>query len=59
MKNNNQSGSNTVSNKDKPFQQMALTDETMLIPESVIKKPHIDNIMQTGIKQFREAKSSE
>lgn len=29
---------------------MALTDETMLIPESVIKKPHIDNIMQTGIK---------
>lgn len=57
MKNNNQSSSNTVSNKDKPFQQM--TDETMLIPESVIKKPHIDNIMQTGIKQFREAKSSE
>lgn len=36
-----------------------MTDETMLIPESVIKKPHIDNIMQTGIKQFREAKSSE
>lgn len=57
MKNNIQSSSNTVSNKDKPFQQM--TDETMLIPESVIKKPHIDNIMQTGIKQFREAKSSE
>ena len=43
-KNNNHSGNIIVPNKDKSFQQMAVTDETISQPESVIKKPEVDNL---------------
>ena len=36
-KNNNWSDSNIAPHKDKPFHQMAVTDEIILQPESVIK----------------------
>ena len=59
-KNNNQSDNNIIAKKDKSFQQMAATDEVISQPESIIKMPQSDNVINTNgrEKQFREVKSS-
>ena len=59
-KNNNQSDNNIIAKKDKSFQQMAATDEVISQPESIIKMPQLDNVINTNgrEKQFREVKSS-
>ena len=46
-KNNSRFDSNIVPHKDKSFHQMAATDEIILQPESFIKKPEVDNVINT------------
>ena len=42
-KTNNRSDSNIAPHKDKSFHHMTATDEIILQPESVIKKPVVEN----------------
>ena len=60
-KKNNQYDNNIVPNKDKSFQHIPATDETISEPESAIKRAEVDDVINvTGKeKQLREVKSSD
>ena len=61
FKRNNQSDNNIAPNKDKYFQQIAAIDEIVSQPDSFIKRPQADTIMNTSgrEKQLTEVKSSD
>ena len=47
-KNNNRFDSNIVPHENNSFHQMAATDQIILQLESFIKKPEVDNVINTG-----------
>ena len=61
FKSNSQSDNNIAPNKDKYFQQIAAIDEIVSQPDSFIKRPQVDTIMNTSgrEKQLTEVKSSD